>query len=87
MEIIVKILGNTSLWEVTVLLIIIYFLFQPEMLKNITRLKTADFEVELNTLNLKRSVEHLEVCLQALSWRSQKRREWPSPSAQSFAFF
>ncbi|VAW57942.1 hypothetical protein MNBD_GAMMA11-1433 [hydrothermal vent metagenome] len=31
-------------------------------------------------LSLKRSVEHLEVCLQALSWRSQKRREWPSPS-------
>jgi len=27
-------------------------------------------------LNLKKSVEHPEVCLQALSWRSQKRREW-----------
>lgn len=50
MDIFVKILENTSLWEITALIIIIYFLFQPELLKNITRLKIGDFEVELNTL-------------------------------------
>ncbi len=50
MDIFLKILENTSLWEVVVLIIVVYFLFQPEIIKNITRLKIGDFEVELKTL-------------------------------------
>jgi len=50
MEIITKILGNTSIWEITVLIVVIYFLFKPDLLKNITKFKIGDIEVELNTL-------------------------------------
>jgi DNA integrity scanning protein DisA with diadenylate cyclase activity len=50
MDIIVEILRNTSLWEITTLLIVIYFIFQPEILKNITKFKFGQFELEMNTL-------------------------------------
>lgn len=50
MEYLKPILDNSSLWEVTVLVVVLYFLFQPSLLKTITRLKIGDLEIELNAL-------------------------------------
>lgn len=50
MEIIRTILGNTSLWEITLLLTVVYLMLKPEILRSITKLKIGDIEVELSSL-------------------------------------
>jgi len=50
MEYLELILKNTSLWEVMALIIVLYFLFNPALLKTITKLKVGDLEIELNAL-------------------------------------
>lgn len=44
------VLDNTSLWEVMAFIVLLYFLFQPSLLKKITRLKVGDLEIELKEL-------------------------------------
>lgn len=50
MEILSEILKNTSLWEVIMLLVVIYLLFRPDLINRITKFKVGDFEVELSEL-------------------------------------
>jgi len=50
MEHLQPILNNSSLWEVSALIVILYLLFNPSLLKTITRLKIGDLEIELNAL-------------------------------------
>lgn len=61
MEYIELILKNTSLWEVMAFIVMLYFLFQPSLLKQITRLKVGDLEIELNALKeqVARGEEHI----------------------------
>ena len=55
------ILKNTSLWEIMALIIVIYVLFNPSLLKTITKLKVGDLEIELNALKeqVKKGEEHI----------------------------
>ena len=50
MEILVKVLGNTSLWEVMLLAALIYLLSIPEFRKRIKVIKFGNFELELESL-------------------------------------
>ncbi len=50
MEILEEILMNTSLWEVMAFIFVIYLLFNPKLLRRITRLKIGELEVELKSL-------------------------------------
>jgi len=50
MQIIEKILGNTSLWEVVALIIVVYLIFRPDIINRITKFKVGDFEFELSEL-------------------------------------
>jgi len=50
MEILSEILKNTSLWEVVMLLVVIYLLFRPDLINRITKFKVGDFELELSEL-------------------------------------
>ncbi len=49
-DVLLKILENTSLWEVMAFLALLYLLFRPDIWKRITRLKVGEFEVELKAL-------------------------------------
>ena len=66
MELIEKILSNTSLWEVVALIIVIYLLFRPDIINRITKFKIGDFEMELTELKKdikegKEKISELEV--------------------------
>lgn len=50
LNIITEILKNTSLWEVIVLIIVLYLMLRPKLINRITRFKVGDFEVELSEL-------------------------------------
>lgn len=50
MGIIEDIFQNTSLWEIMAFVIVIYLMFNPNLLKRITRLKVGDLELELETI-------------------------------------
>lgn len=50
MDIVSEILKNTSLWEVVMLLIVIYLLFRPDLINRITKLEVGKFKVELSEL-------------------------------------
>lgn len=50
MEIVLKILENTSLWEVILLLIVVYVMFRPGIVNRITRFRVGDFELELSEI-------------------------------------
>lgn len=55
MEIVNKIVENTSLWEVVALIIVIYLIFRPDLINRITKFKVGDFEFELS--ELKKEIE------------------------------
>ena len=50
MEYLLPILKNSSLLDVAAFIVVLYFLFNPSLLKKITRLKVGDLEIELNAL-------------------------------------
>lgn len=50
MEIFTKIIENVSLWEVVLLLVILYFMFKPDMINRISKFKVGEFEIELREL-------------------------------------
>ncbi|WP_156152368.1 hypothetical protein [Flammeovirga sp. OC4] len=45
-----EILKNTSLWEVVMLLVVVYLLFRPDLINRITKFKIGDFELELSEM-------------------------------------
>ena len=53
MEVLNRILDNTDLWEVVLLIVIIYLLFKPDLVKRITKFKIGEFEVELGEIKQK----------------------------------
>lgn len=50
MEVIKLIFENTSLWEVVMLLIVIYLFARPKLIDRISKFKVGDFEIELREL-------------------------------------
>lgn len=50
MEILTKILGNTSLWEILLLVALLYLFSNPEFRKRIKVIKYGDFELQLESL-------------------------------------
>jgi len=55
MQILYKIIENVSLWEVVLLLIVIYLMFRPDLINRISKFKVGDFEIELS--ELKREIQ------------------------------
>lgn len=55
------ILDNSSLWEVVAFVVVLYLIFNPSLLKTVTRLKIGDLDIELNALKEKVSAgeEHI----------------------------
>lgn len=53
MDYLALILKNTSLWELLALVIVMYFLCQPSLMKAITRIKVGELEIELEQLKAK----------------------------------
>lgn len=53
MEYIRLVLANTSLWEIMALIVVLYLLFNPALLRTVTRLKIGELEIELNALKQK----------------------------------
>lgn len=72
MEYLELILKNTSLWEVMAFIVVLYFLFNPALLKSITKLKVGDLEIELNAL--KEQVAHSEVQITELEAELENER-------------
>lgn len=55
MEILRMVIENVSLWEVVLLLIVIYLMFRPDLINRISKFKVGDFEIELR--ELKREIQ------------------------------
>lgn len=50
MEIVAEFLKNISLWEITLLIIVVYIFFRPDLIDRITKLKIGNVEVALSEL-------------------------------------
>lgn len=50
MEILYKIIEYVSLWEVVLLIVVVYLMFRPDLINRISKLKVGDFEIQLNEL-------------------------------------
>jgi hypothetical protein len=50
MEILKTIIENVSLWEVVLLLVVIYLMLRPDLINRISKFKVFDFEIELSEL-------------------------------------
>lgn len=55
MEILYKIIENVSLWEVVLLIVVVYIIFHPELINRISKFKVGEFEIEL--IELKKEVQ------------------------------
>jgi hypothetical protein len=72
MDYLALILKNTSLWELLALVIVMYFLCQPSLMKAITRIKVGELEIELEQLKAK--VEQSEAHIGELESELQNER-------------
>ncbi|MBU0913244.1 MAG: hypothetical protein KKF22_11955 [Gammaproteobacteria bacterium] len=72
MDYLALILKNTSLWELLALVVVLYFLCQPSLMKTITRIKVGELEIELQQLKVK--VERSEAHIDELESELQNER-------------
>lgn len=72
MQIIEKILSNTSLWEVVALIIVLYLLFRPDIINRVTKFKIGDFEMELS--EIKKEIKEGKVRISELEEEIENER-------------
>lgn len=75
MEILYKIIENVSLWEIVLLLVVVYLMRRPELINRISKFKVGDFEIEL--IELKKEIqEGTEKILELESELENEKRQF-----------